>query len=84
MGAGPLAAAKAEFSEAWEAYAQEIKAECAASEETLPPDLAPFPKFSSRPQWPTPPGKAARPHVCIFVRFDIDAEGKTTNIEIPF
>lgn len=79
-----LPAARAEFSEEWQAAAEEIKAECAAFEETLPPDISPFPKFVGHHPWPKPPGKAARPHVCLFVRFDINAAGETENIETVF
>lgn len=76
--------ARAEFSDEWQAVAEEIKAECRAFDETLPPDVAPFPKFVGDHPWPKPPGKAARPHVCLFVRFDINAAGATENIETVF
>jgi hypothetical protein len=78
-------AARAEFSAEWQAVADEIKAECRAFDETLPPDVGPFPKFVGDHPWPKPPrGAPARPHVCLFVRFDINAAGETENVEVVF
>lgn len=77
-------AAHAEFSEEWQAVAEEIKAECAAFEETLPPDIGPFPKFVGEPKIPKPPGAPTRPYVCMFVRFDINSGGETQNVGLAF
>jgi hypothetical protein len=75
-----VAAAHADVSREWREYAAAVKADCAAFRATLADPLAnaPILKDWNRVSWPYAP---ARPHICIFLRFDLDADGAPLNAE---
>lgn len=77
--------AHAEFSKEWNEYAEEVKADCAEFEESARDDTAAVPTPRGRLEFPSlPRGAPARPHICMFFRFDVNAEGVTVNIETAF
>lgn len=61
-----------------------MKADCAKFEETPPSNAGPIPRFVGKPHWPTMPAAPMRPHVCMFLRFDIDGKGAPENINLVF
>lgn len=81
-----MAQARAEFSAEWNAAAEKIRAECAAFESRLvfSAGVAPFVRPRSRGGYSWPRGAAGRPHVCLFVAYEIDANGAPENIRVIF
>jgi hypothetical protein len=78
-----LASAHAEWGKEWQAYAEEVKADCAKFEESLPPDQGVIPKFAEQPEV-RPLGWPMRPYVCIYLRFRINADGAPEDIDTVF
>ncbi|MEZ5920901.1 MAG: hypothetical protein R3C60_06060 [Parvularculaceae bacterium] len=77
--------ASAKFSKEWSDSAAEIKAGCAAFAKTLPAPQFPLPQTAEpREALSYPRGAPQRPHVCLFFKFDIDADGAAQNIELVY
>ena len=78
-------AANAEFSEKWKAATAEAKAECDSFASTVVDNPAASGlRLIEReaPVWPR--GAGFRPYACLWLKFNIDAEGKPSEVETVF
>ena len=75
-----LGPAHAEFSDEWNEMVEATKSECATFENSLTQPAGERPKIvpGTRKKITWPNGYSGRPYICLYFKFDLDAEGAPT------